>query len=337
MAAERSTYVRRALFALAGLVVVVVLASLVSSLRPDNTFRLRMYTDTLAGGIGEGTGVVVNGAEIGTVRTITPTRTGEFVVDLAMDPDRLKTPGIISTTTRLTYAPKNLFGIAAVVLDSVPGGEPIASGGDFHPDTPADATLTSMLRQLSDMQNKAFDPYIGDLLNKADRASMAFMPVLDIMGRLTGALVNTEQIPVEVTLPKMSGLVQGLPAGVDNLMTSLNGLMAWPAARNGGQDFLNRLTKGVNLATEVSVPLTGQLLGPKALGQLMPLMPQLLPVLETVLKSFPDARKNGLQIRQLIYNLNRALPIVGGRPVLKVDVVLRGMPGPVSGLTGGVR
>ena len=128
MAAERSTYIRRALFALVGLVVVVVLASLVSSLRPDNTFRLRMYTDTLAGGIGEGTGVVVNGAEIGTVRTITPTRTGEFVVDLAMDPDRLKTPGIISTTTRLTYAPKNLFGIAAVVLDSVPGGEPIASG-----------------------------------------------------------------------------------------------------------------------------------------------------------------------------------------------------------------
>ena len=63
----------------------------------------------------------------------------------------------------------------------------------------------------------------------------------------------------------------------------------------------------------------------------------LLPVMETMLKSFPDARKNGLQIRQLIYNLNRALPIVGGRPVLKVDVVLRGMPGPVSGLTGGVR
>lgn len=337
MAADRGTYIRRALFALVGLVVIAIVASIISSLRPDNTFRLRMYTDTLAGGIGEGTGVVVNGAEIGTVRTITPTRTGEFVVDLAMDPDRLKTPGIISTTTRLTYAPKNLFGIAAVVLDSVPGGEPIASGGDFHPDTPADSTLTSMLRQLSDMQNKAFDPYVGDLLSKADSASMAFMPVLDIMGRLTGLLVETEQIPVEVTLPKMSGLVQSLPAGVNGLMAALNGMMAWPAARNGGQPFVDEMSRGINITTEDTMRIAGDLLGPRAIGQLMPLMPELLPVMETMLKSFPDARKNGLQIRQLIYNLNRALPIVGGRPVLKVDVVLRGMPGPVSGLTGGVR
>ena len=117
-------------------------------------------------------------------------------------------------------------------------------------------------------------------------------------------------------------------------MTSLNGLMAWPAARNGGQDFLDRLTKGVNLATGIG-PAHRTAVGsqgarpahapdaaaPAGAGDRLEELPR-------------RAEERGLQIRQLIYNLNRALPIVGGRPVLKVDVVLRGMPGPVSGLTG---
>lgn len=194
-----------------------------------------------------------------------------------------------------------------------------------------------MLRQLSDMQNKAFDPYVGDLLTKADRASMAFLPVLDIVGRLTGLLVETEQIPVERSLPQLAGLITAMPTATGNLLGAMDKLLAWPAAREGGADFLDRLTKGLDISTNKTIPIAARLLGPEALGQTMTLMPQLLPVLETVLKSTPDARKNGLQIRQLIYNLDRALPKIGGRPVLKLDVVLRGMPGPVSGLTGGVR
>ncbi len=318
MAADRGTYVRRAAV-------------------PDDAFRVRMYTDTLAGGIDEGTGVVVNGSEIGTVRTVSATPTGDFVLDLALDRQRLATPGIISTTSRLSYAPKNLFGIAAVVINSEPGGEPIASGGDFHPDTPADSTLTAMLRQLSDMQGKAFEPYVGDLLAKADRTSMAFMPVLDIVGRLSGLLAETEQIPAEVTLPKMSALMSGLPTGVDHVLGSMDTLLKWPAMRQGGAEFLERERKGFDYATNQTMADAARLLGPAALGQTMPLMTDVLPLLERILESSPTARKNGLQIRQLIYNLDRALPMVGGRPVLKVDVVLRGMPGPVSALTGGVR
>ena len=224
MAAERSTYIRRARSPSSDFSWSSVPRRSSRPLRPDNTFRLRMYTDTLAGGIGEGTGVVVNGAEIGTVRTITPTRTGEFVVDLAMDPD-------------LAQDARHHFDDDAPDLraqepvrhrrrrpDSVPGGEPIASGETSiriprRCDADVDAAPTQRHAE------QGVRPLRRRPLNKADRASMAFMPVLDILGRLTGALVETEQIPVEVTLPKIRP-VQGPPAGVDNLMTSLNGLMA---------------------------------------------------------------------------------------------------------------
>ncbi|GAB11783.1 Mce family protein [Gordonia araii NBRC 100433] len=336
MAADRGTYLSRAVFAIIGAVVVTIAAVAISTALPDDALRIRMHTDTLAGGIEEGTGVVVNGSEIGLVRSVAANN-GGYVLDLELDKNRLTDPGILTTTTRLSYAPKNLFGISAVVLNSEPGGDPIASGGEFFPDTPVDATLTALLRQLSDMQDKAFDPYVSDLLAKADRASMAFMPVLEILGRLTGLVVETESIPAEVSLPQLTGLVGGLPDSLRQILPSVNKVLDWPEARKGGTEYLERMRKGFDHATNTTMGSLGRLLGPAAVGQLMPLMKDVLPLLERILESSPNARKNGLQIRQLIYNLDRALPKVGGRPVLKVDVVLRGMPGPVAGLTGGVR
>lgn len=337
MAADRATYVRRAVYALIGAVVVAIVAGVVTAMLPDDSYHLKMHTDTLAGGIGEGTGVVVNGSEIGVVRAVSADREGKFTLDLDLNRDRLTTPGIITSTTRLTYAPKNLFGIAAVVLNSEPGGDPIPSGGSLNPDTPVDATLTTMLRQLSDIQGSALQPYVGDILAGANQATMAFLPILDIVGRLTDAVVDTEQIPVERSLPQLGGLIANLPPSTDHLLGAVNNLLEWPAARNGGADFLRRETDGFNQATNVTMSNLGTLLGAKGLGQMMPLMPQVQPLLDRILSSVPDARKNGLQIRQLIENLDRALPRVDGRVVLQVNVILRGLPGPVSALTGGIR
>ncbi|MFT4088031.1 MAG: hypothetical protein QM658_12970 [Gordonia sp. (in: high G+C Gram-positive bacteria)] len=337
MAADKQTYVRRAVIAIIAAAVLAGAAIVVAKSMPDDAYRLTMRTDTLAGGIEKGTGVVVNGSEIGTVESVAADKQGEFVLGLALDKKRLSNPQVITSTTRLTYAPKNLFGIAAVVLDSQPGGDPVRSGGTFSPDTPADATLTTMLRQLSDLQGDAFDPYVGDLLAQADKVSMAMLPVLDIAGRMTDLILETESIPAEKSLPQLAGIINALPPGLDNILGSVDRLVQWPGMRRGGADFLQRERAGINMATTESLPAAARLLGPEGLGQLMPLMPQVQPLLDRILESSPNARKNGLQIRQLIYNLNKALPTIDGRPVLKVDVVLRGMPGPTAALTGGVR
>ncbi|MFT4201708.1 MlaD family protein [Gordonia sp. (in: high G+C Gram-positive bacteria)] len=337
MAADRQTYVRRAVLALIGAVVLALAVVGVRAALPDDAYRITMHTDSLAGGIETGTGVVVNGSEMGKVESVSADEQGQFSLGLALDKKRLKNPGIITSTTRLTYAPKNLFGISAVVLNSVPGGDPVPNGGTLSTDTPVDATLTSMLRQLSDMQGNAFEPYVGDLIAKSDQASMAMLPVLDIVGRLSDLVVETESIPADQSLPQLTGLIKSLPPSLDNILTSLKRDLKWPAMNRGGADFLAREKEGLNAATTTTMDNLGRLLGPTAVGQLMPLMPQVQPLLDRILESSPNARKNGLQIRQLIYNLNKALPTLDGRPVLKVDVVLRGMPGPTSALTGGVR
>jgi len=337
MSADRSTYLRRAVVAIIAAIAVTVAAVGIAALLPEDVVRVRMHTDTLAGGIDRGTGVVVNGSEIGVVRSVAAGPKGDYVLDLELDKGRLTNPGVLTSTTRLSYAPKNLFGISAVVLNSEPGGDPIANGGDFFPDTPVDATLTSMLRQLADLQDKAFAPYVSDLLDKADRATMAFMPVIESLGRLTGLVVETESIPADVTLPQMTELVSGLPDGLRQILPAVDTLLQWPDSRKGGKAFLEKARKGFDYATTTTMGDLSRLLGPSGLGQAMPLMKDVLPLLQRILDSSPNARKNGLQIAQLIANIDRALPKVGGRPVLRAEVVLRGMPGPVAGLTGGVR
>ncbi|GAB17975.1 Mce family protein [Gordonia effusa NBRC 100432] len=330
MSAPRRVFARRAAFFLAASCVVLLAAILVLKVLPDNKTVVTMHTDTLAGGIVNGAAVMLNGAEVGTVTELVKVAPGKYEITLAIDDGFLKTPGLLSSATQVTYAPKNLFGIAAVVLKSQPGGEPIANGDDFYPDEPVDATLTTLLRNLNDLQTDAFDPYMGDILRSANQATMGLLPIIGVLGKLATDIADTQKIPTAKSLPQFKELIARLRDTTGVVLPSLMSLVHWDAPQRPG--YVEKQYNGLSYVSTTTMDDVGNLLSNKELGGLLVVAPTGVQLVDRILKTFPEARKNGIQIATLIDRINAALRPGPQGPVMTVDVVLAGIPGVAAAL-----
>lgn len=335
MAASRSEYVRRGIVAMAATCVVAMVITVIVHLTPDDDMTIAMHTTSVAGGIVSGSSVVVNGDEVGTVRAVTSPSPGDFVVDLSIDPDRLR-PGLLTSDMGVMYAPKNVFGIGAVVLKTSGGGQAIGNGGDFYPAVTEDATLTTLLRNLSDLDEKAFTPYVGAILASAGQATMGLVPVVGIAGRLAEQITATQTLPTAQTFPKMAELFDSLGYTTRVILPPVRSLLDWQAPRRPG--FTESQRMGLEEFAKYTIPGLGELLGKGEVADLVPFVPVVNQLLDRVVSTFPDAKLNGLQIADLIGRVDRTIHPGKNGPVVDVDVVLRGLPviGAAVG-SGGVR
>ncbi|MFW0788725.1 hypothetical protein [Gordonia sp. CPCC 205333] len=336
MSAPRRVFARRAVFFLAASVVILLATILVVKLLPDNKTVVTMHTDTLAGGIVDGAAVVLNGAEVGTVTSLTKVSPGKYEIALAIDNKFLGKPGLLSSATLVSYAPKNLFGIAAVVLKSQPGGDPIGNGDDFYPDQPVDATLTTLLRNLNDLQTDAFAPYMGDILRSANQATMGLLPIIGVLGKLASDIADTQKIPTAKSLPRFKELIARLRDTTGLVFPSLVSLVHWDAPQQPG--YVEKQHRGLSYVSTTTMEDVGNLLSNKELGGVLVVAPTGVQLLDRIMKTFPEARKNGIQIATLIDRINAALRPGPQGPVMTVDVVLAGIPGVAAALgIGGKR
>lgn len=326
MAASRRTFAVRGLIGVVVIGAVLVLTAVIVAVLPTDEITVRMHADSVAGGINPGSTVVLNGAEIGTVQSITAQGPEQFTLALAVDKQYADRPDVFTDAMTVTYAPKNLFGIAAVVLTTGEGGKPLRAGSDFYPDSPVDSTLTVLLRNLSDLQSEAFAPYMSDILASAGNAVDGLVPVLGTVGEIAARLASTAPLPPSSTLPQLAATVATLPDVVRGALPGVDALLAWTGPDKPG--YVDRQDTATAYLSEATLPQLGRVLGEQELGALMPLVPTLTEILDRVRATFPDARRNGLEIAQLIAQVRRALPNgPDGRPVLNVDVVLAGVPG----------
>ncbi|MFW0791226.1 MlaD family protein [Gordonia sp. CPCC 205333] len=336
MSAAPRTFAIRAVVAVAVTVIVATSAVLVAAALPDDAMHISMHTDTVAGGIDTGTSVVLNGDEIGSVSSVRADG-NRFVVQLTLAPGYRDRPDVVTTALQVSYAPKNLFGISAVVLTTQPGGEPLSNNADFYPDTPVDSTLTTLLRSLSDLNTQAFSPYVSDILATANKATLGLLPVIGTVGRLATDIADTQKLSTAATMPQLAGVLRELNTTVTGLLPGLQRLMDWQGPKQPG--YVDNANRALALAGAVTIPQIDDLLG-ENLGQAMPLVPPLKQIVTRIQRTFPDSHRNGLEIAMLIERIRGALPTgPGGTPVLNVDVVLKGIPGVTAALeslsTGG--
>ncbi|NMO00733.1 hypothetical protein HH308_05825 [Gordonia sp. TBRC 11910] len=330
MAASPATFAKRAVIAIIVTAILVIGAVVVTAMLPDDNMHIAMHTDVVAGGIEPGTAVVLNGDEIGQVASVRADGT-KFVVGLTINPAYRDRKDVLTSAMQVTYAPKNLFGIGAVELTAQPGGDPLSNDADFYPDTPVDSTLTTLLRGLSDLQTEAFAPYVSDILSNANKATMGLLPVIGTVSELATEIADTQKLPTSVTMPQMAALLSGLNATTVAALPGLRSLMSWQAAQRPG--FIDKANDGLGAAYSTLLPIINDILG-KDIGQTMPLVPALTQIVARIQQSFPDSYDNGLEIAALIERIRRAMPAgADGRPMLNVDVVLRGIPGVTAALT----
>ncbi|GAB20373.1 Mce family protein [Gordonia effusa NBRC 100432] len=337
MSASPRTFAIRAVVAVVAAVVVIVSAIFISAALPDDAMRISMHTDVLAGGIDTGTSVVLHGDEIGSVSSVRADG-NSFVVGLTLLPSYRDRPDVLTTALQVAYAPKNLFGISAVILTAQPGGDPLSNNSDFYPDTPVDSTLTTLLRSLSDLNTKALTPYVGDILATANKATLGLLPVMGTVSRLATDIADTQKLSTAATLPRLANVLRELNTTVTGLIPGLKKLMDWRGPQRPG--YVDNANNAFGLAGAVTLPQIDDLLG-ENFGQVMPLVPALRQIVTRIQQTFPDSHRNGLEIAMLIERIRGALPAgPGGTPVLNVDVVLKGIPGisaALQSLTAGGR
>ncbi|GAA4641612.1 MlaD family protein [Gordonia humi] len=326
MSASAATYRNRAL-ATIGVVAVASTATAVGvRALPDDSTHITMVTESVAGGITSGSAVILNGSEIGTVSDIRLASPGSYEVTLDLHGDSGDEALTVLTDRALvSYAPKNLFGISAVVLTSQSGGALLHNGSTLEAGDPEDATMTTLLRKLSDVQNEAFDPYMSDILAVADQATDGLLPILGVAGQIMSDIAETQVVSPRTTLPQFTELIGQLRGTFDDLLPPIRQLMAWEAPRRPG--YTELAEAGLSFTAGPAMDEVTELLSDPELGQTAPLMPVLTALLNRINDTFPGSQRNGRQIAQLIANLNHALPPgPDGRPVLTLDALIASAP-----------
>ncbi|MGO3326409.1 hypothetical protein [Gordonia sp. (in: high G+C Gram-positive bacteria)] len=327
MSASAGAYRNRALITIAA--VVAATAATVVGLRavPDGTTEITVRASSVAGGIRPGAAVVLNGSEVGVVSDIDAPAPDSYALTLDLSGDRADDAlAVLTDRTVVSYAPKNLFGISAVVLTSQSGGTAMQNGSTLDAGEPEDATMTTLLRKLSDVQNEAFDPYMSDILTVAAKATDGLLPILGVAGQIMSDVAETQVVSPRTTLPQFAQLVAGVRGTFDDLLPPIRRLMHWQAPRREG--FSELAEQGLSFTEGPVMDEVTALLSDSELGQTAPLMPVLTALFDRVNATFPDSRTNGIQIATLIERLRTALPAgPGGKPVLTVDAVLESAPG----------
>ncbi|WP_448222843.1 MlaD family protein [Gordonia iterans] len=331
MAAGWTVYTRRALVFLASSAVALIGFFGVARLLPESGYRVTMQTNFVAGGIVAGSPVVLNGADVGTVGEVDVIGPDQYSVVLVLNSERIRAAeGVFTDSAYVGYAPENVFGISAVVMRSQDGGTPLRNGSTFRVEDPEDATLTTLLRNLSDLQNEAFDPHVSDLLNVADRATRGLLPIFGAAGQIASDVAETQVVSPRETLPLFTELLTAVGGAVDDLLPPIRKIMEWDAPQQPG--YLQRSEEGLSFTATTIIEDARELLGPSGLEQTAPLMPVLTALIDRVTDTFPDSRRNGIQIATLIERLDKAFVDTPAGPVLTVDVVIRSAPGLAAAL-----
>ncbi|WOC13106.1 MlaD family protein [Gordonia sp. MP11Mi] len=327
MSATAGAYRNRALATIAAVAAVTTVTVVGVRALPDDTTEIILKTTSVAGGIGPDAAVVLNGSEVGVVSEIDVAAPDTYAVTLDLSGDRADDAlAVLTDRTVVSYAPKNLFGISAVVLTSQSGGTPLHNGSTLDAGDPEDATMTTLLRKLSDIQNEAFDPYMSDILSVAAKATDGLLPILGVAGQIMNDIAETQVVSPRKTLPQFAQLVGQVRGTFDDLLPPIRRLMDWQAPRRPG--FSEMAEQELAYTEGPVMDQVTKLFSDSELGQTAPLMPVITALLNRINNTFPDSRTNGIQIATLIEKLRRALPAgPDGSPVLTVDAVLASAPG----------
>lgn len=325
MAEDPKVFLRRALIFIVALAVVVAAAVGINAALGSDTMKISMRTQSVAGGIGSGSPVLLNGAQVGKVQSVSLVSGTDKRVVLAIDKAKVPDRSLLSSTLAVSYAPWNLFGISSVILQTNPGGVQLANNSTFYPDTPNDATLTTLLRQLSDTQNEAFAPHLGAVLQQANIMTIGLMPIIGVVGKVLQSVTDTQRIPTEQTLPVLAQTLAGVNGMINPFMNGLTNFLNWPEPLQPG--YTDVQDASLNELSTTFVEQLTQLAGAPGLAQLTPTTPIFTDLLNRIIATFPDATRNGEELQTLVQRIRAAMPNGPNGPVLNIDVIVRGATG----------
>ena len=309
-------------------VVLVLVACLVwraiASAPDDSSIHVQLRTKVTGDGVSDGTGVRLNGTQVGKVIAVDGSPDGTRVITLGLDRTAL-----IGLTDRLRieYAPANLFGISEVVLHRGEGGTPLADGAEVDltgDERVRDATMGTMLRTLSATTMTVLTPQLTDVLNKISTDFDAFAPFVEALVSVSRAVADSQQYPSSFLIQQYASFFNGAAQFGSGFVELIDRIYHIDVLRNDRE----RFDIGVSLVVDQLFPLIRDVLG-TARGSLSGYADSLAGVLGQLAQTVPRPNQSHAELTELIDRLDRTFRPTPTGPQVDAELLLRGLPGGV--------
>lgn len=326
---------RRTSLVVGAFVLVAVIATGVvwRSITPTHdagTIQIQLRTSFAGDGIVAGTGVRLNGVQIGRVSAVDSSPGGSQTITLALQQNA--STGL-SDAVDIEYAPANLFGISEVVLRRGDGGAPLADGAVVDltaPDRVSDATMGSLLRTMSDTTLTVLTPQLSEVLTQIGTDVRAFAPFIEAMVGVSRAVADTQRFPSSFLIEQYAAFFDGIAKFGSGFVQLIDQVYGIDMLRNDRALF----DTGVGLVVDQLLPLVSDVLG-TAQGYVSGYADTTAVVLGQLARTVPDPGRSHADLTELLDRLDRTFAPTPQGPQVGVELVVRGMPGVMVPLLGG--
>lgn len=312
--------------------VVVLVWKVVSAAPDENLIHVQFRTSLTGDGVGDGTVVRLNGVAIGHVSTVDSAPGGTQVIDVGLRESELNGLG---DGLRMQYAPANLFGISDVVLERGDGGKPLTDGTVVDLTAAGrvgDSTMGTMLRALSETTLTVLTPELTQVLTQIGTDVREFAPFIEALVSVSRAVADTQRFPTSFLIEQYAVFFDGAAKFGSGFVKLIDDIYHIDVLRNDRE----RFDVGVSLVVDELFPLITDVLG-TARGYLGGYADTLAVVLGQLAQTVPNPNRAHADLTELLDRVDRTFQSTPEGTAIDVDILLRGLPGVMVPLTGGVR
>ena len=308
--------------------ILVVIAGLVwrsfATASDDSSIHVQLRTKVTGDGVSDGTGVRLNGTQIGNVTAVDSEPDGTRVITLGLDRSALMG---LTDNLRIEYAPANLFGISEVILHRVDGGSPLADGAAVDltgNERVRDSTMGSMLRSLSATTTTVLTPQLTDVITKISTDFDAFAPFVETLVSVSRAVADSQRYSSSFLIEQYASFFNGAAVFGSGFVELIDRIYHIDVLRNDR----DRFDVGVSLVVDQLFPLIRDVLG-TARGSLSGYADNLAVVLGQLAQTVPRPGQSHAELTELLDRLDRTFRETPSGPQVDAELLLRGLPGGV--------
>lgn len=302
------------------LLIAVFAAVRISGREPNGTLQVTVRTAYLGQGVAAGSAVMLRGVQVGRVESVHGGEGRGVQLGIRLQRNQI---GGLTDTVRFDYRPMNYFGVSAINLVPVAGGQALTDGQRLDRAPEGDFTMASLLSRTSTVVNGVVTDRMVEVVRRIADYTDALAPLIEAGFTVANAVAETQQRTPDVQLRQMNTLLDPLPVFTDDAINAVKALTDIPSAEMVITQFGPMNATMQLIATGFFGPL-GALLGSHA-ADFTPLTEVLRTVSDLVSATLRKAQL-GPQLDQLLSGFESAYTGPDQDKSLKLRVMLDQLP-----------
>lgn len=182
--------------------------------KPKDRISVAIDTPYVVQGVGQGTAIVMHGAQIGEVTDISSTADGGAQLSATLQ----KAPiAGLTDTLAIDFRPANYFGVTGVNITPGNGGQALRDGSRIITVPKGNFTLQALLSRLGQISTGVITSQAVDVIGKVTRYTDGLNPLIETMVTIGSSLTKVQNTPTAQLLTNVTGLSVAFPGALNSV------------------------------------------------------------------------------------------------------------------------